>query len=269
MMSTQPSFMIAHLHDRVYGLSQLLHTLPNSATEPEGFSPKGRLPRGPLVRAFCARHPTMQSTQGPDATENGLSTSRRRIARDGAPTPTPVPTAASPPDQPTLINARPSGENKRPLDTDDADDSSDRPGEQRRATNIACDYCRTNHLKCNGAKTCSQCKKRELSCVYPQPKKRGPKPGVSSKLKQQQQVCFSSLSILTHKGLLSHSCLPDHRLFAGGDREAEEPRARVAHEVSYVLPCTSEPRRLCCTGTDRRHLHDDERRWIPFFLPQI
>lgn len=79
---------------------------------------------------------------------------------------------------------------KRPrTPPDNGAESSESPGsDSKRSAPIACDYCRTNHLRCNGTKTCSQCKKRDLDCVYPTPKKRGPKPGVNSKLKQQQLV---------------------------------------------------------------------------------
>ena len=81
-----------------------------------------------------------------------------------------------------------SGKRPRTAAEEEAADSSESPSDSKRAAPIACDYCRTNHLKCNGAVRCSHCKKRDLHCVYPIPKKRGPKPGVNSKLKQQQIV---------------------------------------------------------------------------------
>lgn len=54
--------------------------------------------------------------------------------------------------------------------------NSDEKNSHRSKISAACEYCRTNHRKCNGAKpTCSNCEKKGRKCEYVPRKKRGPK----------------------------------------------------------------------------------------------
>jgi len=48
---------------------------------------------------------------------------------------------------------------------------------RKRSRNVACNICRTRHEKCDGNKPCGYCVRTKNDCVYPAPKKRGPKPG--------------------------------------------------------------------------------------------
>ena len=41
---------------------------------------------------------------------------------------------------------------------------------------LACENCRSSHLKCDGANPCQPCRKRKTNCVYSVPKRRGRKP---------------------------------------------------------------------------------------------
>ncbi len=47
---------------------------------------------------------------------------------------------------------------------------------KRAMISLACENCRSSHLKCDGAHPCLQCRKRKTSCVYSVPKRRGRKP---------------------------------------------------------------------------------------------
>jgi hypothetical protein len=47
---------------------------------------------------------------------------------------------------------------------------------KRSMISLACENCRTSHLKCDGAHPCVQCRKRKGNCVYSIPKRRGRKP---------------------------------------------------------------------------------------------
>src|SRR5690606_7265355 len=44
----------------------------------------------------------------------------------------------------------------------------------------SCTFCRERHLYCRGTPTCYNCELRSIPCVFPSPKKRGPKPKSAS-----------------------------------------------------------------------------------------
>lgn len=47
---------------------------------------------------------------------------------------------------------------------------------RRKITTLACENCRSSHLKCDGAETCGSCTRKGLTCVYPESRRRGRKP---------------------------------------------------------------------------------------------
>lgn len=54
---------------------------------------------------------------------------------------------------------------------------------RRKITSLACENCRSSHLKCDGLETCGSCTRKGLICVYPESKRRGRKPSSSKILK--------------------------------------------------------------------------------------
>ncbi|KAI0771393.1 hypothetical protein BC629DRAFT_1595632 [Irpex lacteus] len=80
----------------------------------------------------------------------------------------------------TLTPASPSvesvGSSSRKRKKTDSDTSSDEPIRRRpKKTSIACHFCRSRKLKCDGQPICSNCSRRGIACAYaPEARRRGP-----------------------------------------------------------------------------------------------
>lgn len=61
------------------------------------------------------------------------------------------------------------------------------PKRKRTITSLACENCRSSHLKCDGNVMCSNCKRRNLKCTYSESKRRGRKPSILKKDHQAAQ----------------------------------------------------------------------------------
>lgn len=68
------------------------------------------------------------------------------------------------------------------------DDVSSKKKRKRSMVSVACENCRSSHLRCDGTTRCSHCCRKNLTCTYSESKRRGRKPIKESSPKKKESI---------------------------------------------------------------------------------
>lgn len=121
----------------------------------------------------------------------------------------------------------------------DSDDGSVKKKRKRSMVSVACENCRSSHLKCDGTPRCGNCKRKNLNCTYSESKRRGRKPLTKdhhvAKVKKENQD--QSNQDNWHQNKAESSGLPLHNGFS-------------LHETStsFALSMVQNPQPICVSG---------------------